>query len=141
MALELEMMQRVGRIYRTWARLFEAEVGTPGIRWRILLALGDTPVSQKQLVSSLDVDAATLTRHVKAMEKEGWVKRSMNQDDNRVTNVLLTAKGREFMTKTWNKRDAFLAKITLDLPEDEIHVLIATLDKIQARLCHVQFSL
>ncbi len=141
MALELEMMQRVGRIYRTWVRLFESEVGIPGVRWRILLALGDEPVSQKQLVSSLDVDAATLTRHVKAMETEDWVKRSMDQNDNRVTNVLLTEKGREFRAETWVRRDAFLAKITLGLPEDEIHVLIATLDKIQARLCHVQFSL
>ncbi|NLY33874.1 MAG: winged helix-turn-helix transcriptional regulator [Alcaligenaceae bacterium] len=141
MALELEMMQRVGRIYRTWARLFEAEVGIPGVRWRILLALGDEPVSQKQLVNSLDVDAATLTRHVKAMEKEGWVKRSMDPDDNRITNVLLTVEGKGFRAKTWHSRDAFLAKITIDLPEDEIHVLIATLDKIQARLCHVQFSL
>ena len=141
MALELEMMQRVGRIYRTWVRLFEAEVGIPGARWRILLALGDDPVSQKQLVSSLEIDAATLTRHVKAMEKEGWVKRSMDPDDNRVTNVALTKQGADFRTRTWAKRDAFLAKMTLDLPEDEIHVLIATLDKIQARLCHVQFSL
>ncbi len=141
MALELEMMQRVGRIYRTWARLFESEVGIPGVRWRILLALGDEPVSQKQLSSSLDIDAATLTRHVKAMETEGWVKRSMDQNDNRVTNVLLTGKGHNFRTETWVRRDAFLAKITLGLPEDEIHVLIATLDKIQARLCHVQFSL
>ena len=77
----------------------------------------------------------------KAMEKEGWVKRSMNPDDNRVTNVLLTVQGQDFREKTGYRRDAFLAKITIDLPEDEIHVLIATLDKIQARLCHVQFSL
>lgn len=138
---QLEMMQHIGRLYRTWASSFEADVGISGVRWRILLALHNGLISQKNLIKKLQIDAATLTRHVKAMEKDSLLTRAVDENDNRVINVEITEAGLVLLHQTRVKRDAFLQKMMCDVSDEEIDVLLATLDKIQARLCNVQSSL
>ena len=65
-------------------------------RWRILLALHEHAgvLSQKRLVERLKVDPGALTRQLKTLEGLGWIVRSVDARDNRVSNVTLTAQGR-----------------------------------------------
>ena len=86
------VMQQFGRTYRAFMSAFEAHVGHPLPRWRILLALHEQAgeSSQKRLVERLRVDPGALTRQLKTLEGMGWIARSMDTRDNRVTNVRLT---------------------------------------------------
>src|SRR5690606_3419905 len=88
---QLQAMQQLGRTYRALMSAFESNIGHSMPRWRILLALHQNGErSQKQLAHDLVVDPAALTRHIKAIESEGWVERHSDVNDNRLTNVALT---------------------------------------------------
>jgi DNA-binding MarR family transcriptional regulator len=89
------ILQQFGRTYRAFMSAFEAQVGHPLPRWRVMLALHDQggESSQKRLVERLRVDPGALTRQLKALEALGWISRSMDERDNRVTNVRLTEAG------------------------------------------------
>src|ERR1700730_13849248 len=91
----IAVMQQFGRTYRAFMSAFEAHVGQPLPRWRILLALHEQAgeSSQKRLVERLRVDPGALTRQLKTLEGLGWIARSMDTRDNRVTNVRLTEAG------------------------------------------------
>src|ERR1700742_3810652 len=92
----IAILHQFGRTYRAFMSAFEAQVGHPMPRWRILLALHEQTgeSSQKRLVERLRVDPGALTRQLKLLEALGWIQRSMDERDNRVTNVRLTDEGR-----------------------------------------------
>src|SRR5690606_39552409 len=57
-------------------------------RWRILLTLHECgQCSQKLLAERCRLDPASLTRLLQAMQQQGWVTRSADPHDNRVTNA------------------------------------------------------
>src|ERR1700735_3537680 len=88
----IAFIHQCGRTYRVCMQAFESQVGHPMPRWRILLALHDHEgeLSQKRLVERLRVDPGALTRQLKTLEALGWIARSMDERDNRVTHVRLT---------------------------------------------------
>jgi len=66
---------------------------------RPLLALHEHAgeLSQKKLVERLRVDPGALTRQLKALEALGWIARSVDPRDNRISNVVLTEEGRRIL--------------------------------------------
>ncbi|WP_233828168.1 MarR family winged helix-turn-helix transcriptional regulator [Paraburkholderia sp. ZP32-5] len=133
------VMQQFGRTYRTFMSAFEAHVGHPLPRWRILLALHDQggESSQKRLVERLRVDPGALTRQLKALEGMGWVARSMDTRDNRVTNVRLTEVGRAATEESLPRRNAFLHDTMAGLPDDALGALSSALTILEARIGEV----
>src|SRR3546814_11260826 len=92
---QLQVMQQLGRTYRALLAAFDAEIGQPMPRWRVMLLLyqrGET--SQKELSCALRMDPASLTRQIKVIEGRGWVRRQNDAADNRLTNVTLPPAGR-----------------------------------------------
>lgn len=132
---QLQAMQQLGRTYRALMSAFENNTGHSMPRWRILLALhqrGET--SQKKLAQDLAMDPAALTRHIKAIEKEGWVERHSDVNDNRLTNVALTYAGRETVKATMPLRTAFIEHAFGDLPLEQIKALSALLQAMEQGL-------
>ncbi|HEY2022885.1 MarR family winged helix-turn-helix transcriptional regulator [Paraburkholderia sp.] len=133
------VMQQFGRTYRTFMSAFEAQVGHPLPRWRILLALHDQggESSQKRLVERLRVDPGALTRQLKALEGMGWIARSMDTRDNRVTNVRLTEVGRAATEESLPRRNAFLHDTMAGLPDEALGALSSALKMLEARISEV----
>ncbi|MCP3722176.1 MarR family transcriptional regulator [Paraburkholderia sp. CNPSo 3272] len=131
----IAIMQQFGRTYRTFMSAFEAQVGHPLPRWRILLALyeQDGESSQKRLVERLRVDPGALTRQLKALEALGWIARRADERDNRITNVTLTDAGRAVTEEGLPRRNAFL-KVTMSLPDDALAALSSALGMMEARI-------
>src|SRR5579863_6077976 len=104
------VMQQFGRTYRAFMSAFEAQVGHPLPRWRILLALHEQAgeSSQKRLVERLRVDPGALTRQLKALQSLGWIERRADERDNCITNVTLTEAGRGVVEQGLPRRNAFL---------------------------------
>ncbi|WP_323072945.1 MarR family transcriptional regulator [Mycetohabitans endofungorum] len=151
----IAIFQQFGRTYRAFMTAFESRVGLPLPRWRILLALydharlveqgaasgGDTPhggpsLSQKRLVERLSIDPGALTRQLKQLESLGWIARSTDERDNRLTNVVLTDAGRQAVEHGLPRRNAFLASALGALSEDALHALEAALKNIECCVTH-----
>ncbi|AEC20195.1 MarR family transcriptional regulator [Pusillimonas sp. T7-7] len=132
---QLQAMQQLGRTYRALMSAFESSVGHSMPRWRILLTLhqrGET--SQKQLAQDLALDPAALTRHIKAIENEGWIERHSDVNDNRLTNVALTDAGRTIVEKTMPLRTAFIEHAFGDLSLAQIKALTTLLQAMEQGL-------
>ncbi|MGF6600477.1 DNA-binding MarR family transcriptional regulator [Paraburkholderia sp. GAS448] len=137
------IVQQFGRTYRAFMSAFEAQVGHPMPRWRILLALHGQSgeVSQKRLVERLRVDPGALTRQLKTLEGMGWIARSMDERDNRITNVKLTEEGRTAIEASMPRRNAFLHETMASLPDEALAALSSALTMLEARIGEVAASL
>ena len=134
------VMHQFGRTYRAFMSAFEAHVGQPMPRWRILLALHDNTgggMAQKQLAERLQMDPGALTRQLKVLEQLGWIERVTDARDNRLTNVSLSDAGLAVVLDCMPRRIAFI-NATLDgLPDDLVHALSEALAQIETRLAEV----
>lgn len=131
----IAIVQQFGRTYRAFLAAFEAQVGQPMPRWRILLALYelDGASSQKRLVELLRVDPGALTRQLKQLEALGWIARNADARDNRITNVRLTDAGRAATEAGLPRRNAFLER-TMALPDDALAALAGALTLMETRI-------
>ncbi|MFX1671272.1 MarR family transcriptional regulator [Paraburkholderia sp. A2WS-5] len=129
------IVQQFGRTYRTFMSAFEAQVGHPLPRWRILMALHEQngESSQKRLVERLRVDPGALTRQLKPLEALGWIARSADARDNRITNVQLTQAGHDAVEASLPRRNAFLNQ-TMSLPDDALTALSSALRMMEERI-------
>src|SRR5258708_25412988 len=133
------VMQQFGRTYRAFMSAFEAHVGHPVPRWRILLALQEQAGewSQKRVVERLRVDPGGLTGQLKTLEGLGWIARSMDTRDNRVTNVRLTEAGRSATEAGLPRRNAFLHDTMAALPDEALSALSGALKMLEVRIGEV----
>ncbi|KVC76523.1 MarR family transcriptional regulator [Burkholderia ubonensis] len=133
------ILQQFGRTYRAFLTAFEAHVGQPMPRWRIMVALhslgGES--SQKRLVEILRIDPGALTRQLKSLDALGWVERESDERDNRVTNVKLTADGRVAFEASLPRRRAFLDKTVARLPDEVLTALSGALAMLEERIAEV----
>ncbi|MGN6804592.1 MAG: MarR family winged helix-turn-helix transcriptional regulator [Trinickia sp.] len=129
-------VQQFGRTYRAFMSAFEAQVGHPMTRWRILRALAsdEGEWSQKRLVEQLRIDPGALTRQLKALELLGWVARSTDTRDNRITNVVLTREGAAAVEESLPRRNAFLRETMGALPADARAALSSALCQLETRI-------
>lgn len=133
------IVQQFGRTYRAFMSAFEANVGHPMPRWRILRALSqpEGECSQKRLVELLRIDPGALTRQLKALEALGWITRSVDARDNRVSNVKLTAEGAAVVEESLPRREAFLRETMGALPDDALTALALALGQLETRIADV----
>jgi MarR family transcriptional regulator, organic hydroperoxide resistance regulator len=131
---ERNLLQQIGRTGRAMYAAFEAEVGQPLPRWRILQALRDRKcATQKELARHLLLDPGALTRQMKALEAEGLVTRQSAPQDNRLTAVALTPAGAAQIEATQPLRQAFSRKAVRGLPPGELATTLAILTRLEER--------
>jgi MarR family transcriptional regulator, organic hydroperoxide resistance regulator len=135
----IAVIHQFGRTYRAFMQAFESQVGQPMPRWRILVALHEHAgeLSQKKLVERLRMDPGALTRQLKALEALGWIARSVDQRDNRISNVVLTEAGREVAEAGMPRRNAYLHDTLSALPDDAIVALSSALHMLEKRIQEV----
>src|SRR3546814_5927336 len=127
---QFQGIQQLGRTYRAFRAAFDADIGHSTLRWRILLALyRSCECSQKQLAQELPMDPASLTRQIKAIERMGWIERHADPADNRVTNVALTANGRDIVQSKLPQRAAFIENAFGDLSLHQLAELSAKIGR------------
>lgn len=56
--------------------------------------------SQKEIAKGLGVTTATVAVSIKKLEKEGYIKKTMDKEDNRYNQIMLTKKGDEMVVKS-----------------------------------------
>src|SRR5690606_13007771 len=132
---QLQAMQQLGRTYRSLMSAFESNIGHTMPRWRMLLTLFQSgECSQKQIARDLYMDPAALTRQSKAIEREGWVERHSDAKDNRLTNVALTALGRDIVDAAMPRRAAFIERTFGEWSPEQLSTLSTLLQTLERGL-------
>src|SRR5690606_27764723 len=126
---------RLARAYHTAAQAFEAQSGISAARWRLLFLIeGAGSCTQRYLIQQIRVDPASITRHLKRLEAEGYVERASDQQDNRYTRVQLSEKGVEYVGRLRSERDAFIDRMLEGLAPADVQTMLRILDRISANL-------
>ncbi len=129
------ILHHISHTYFEMTAAFERQIGMSRARWAILSRLdSQESITQATLAQVLRVDAAAITRHVKQLEAEGLVRRWSAPEDNRFTEVALTAQGREFVRSQRRVRDEFERVATAGLSDEEI-------ERLRGYLTHIRHNL
>ncbi|MBO4637554.1 MAG: winged helix-turn-helix transcriptional regulator [Clostridiales bacterium] len=87
-------------------------------------------VRQKDIEVKLDLTHQTLTEIIKKLEANGFVECAVNADDKRSKLIRATDKAREMDGLFKTEDEAYFAKITEGIPEDDLSVTLRTLDRL-----------
>lgn len=129
------MHVHIAHVHNACVSAFEKYTGLNLVRWRVLFMLHTVGEStQKELVELTGLDGWSITRAVQPLEAEGYLERRLDPDDNRLTLVRLSAKGRAYYTKLKRRGDAFQAHALLGISEQEVAVLTQLLSRIRSNL-------
>lgn len=84
-----------------------------------------------ELARQEQVTPPTITKVVAALEEKGFVERTRDDSDGRVSRIRATAKGRRQLEAGRARKTAWLAKQLGDLGDDELARVFAALDVLE----------
>ena len=92
----IELLYNLKILDKKLIDLFEKKIGISLTRFQIIKYLHESSFStSKQISQSLEIDAAATTRHIKILEKDGYVIKRRNKNNNREVLVELSKKAFE----------------------------------------------
>ena len=92
----IELLYNLKNLDKKLLDLFEKKIGISLTRFQIIVYLHESSFStSKQISQSLEIDAAATTRHIKILEKDGYVIKRRNKNNNREVLVELSEKAFE----------------------------------------------
>ena len=131
----IEMMIKTDHMHKA---LIDSKVGSLGVhrtQHRILMHLArrDRLPSQKELADRLDVTPAAITGALKKIEADGYVERSLGQD-NRYNELKITEKGRELVKKTRRIFCEVDSSMFEGFSDEELDIYVTCLEKLQVNI-------
>lgn len=94
---DLALFSRISRFQRLYAKALAKRLDVYGVKpgyIDIFTRLWERDnVTQKHLHAQLEIEQATLSNTIKRMERDGFVEKSRNPKDRRVTYIQLTERG------------------------------------------------
>ena len=105
-------------------------------QWTLLSVLhrNGQGMTMTELGKNLLVTKANMTGMIDRLERDGYVSRHPDQFDRRVTKVMLTEKGNEFIQLIDDPRNQFHAEMFQDFSDEELSQFNDCLEKFFKRL-------
>ena len=131
----VDMMIRTDRMHMSLIDSRIKSIGIHRTQHRILMRLsrcGRLP-SQKELAEHLDITAAAVTGALKKLERDGYVERTIGQD-NRYNELKLTQKGKELVMLTRQRCSEVDNAIFEGFTEQELTSYTGCLNKLQENM-------
>lgn len=98
MTPEMQLIDKYLRVAKHHRALMERRLSDTGVyrsQHRILMFISDNPnISQKELARMTEVSTATIAVSLKKLEKGGYIKRLVDEKDNRCNQICITEKGK-----------------------------------------------
>lgn len=91
--------------------------------------VADAPIRITDLARDVGVEPSTVSRHVKPLEKRGWIRRTADPDDARVSLLDATSEGARVVEAIDHERRAFLASILDGWDRSDQENLITLLER------------
>jgi MarR family transcriptional regulator, transcriptional regulator for hemolysin len=112
-----------------------ADAGGSTPAWLILLALKTRDwETQAELARELGIERATLTHHLRALERDGLVTRERDPDNLRAQRMRLTAEGDAAFTRLREAAVRFDRRLRAGLGEDDLERLRELLGTLAANV-------
>lgn len=128
-------------LYRT-AQLFRRELIralveydlTPE-QWQVMATLWSGAIlAQTDIVDLTLKDKHSVSRIIGRLEKKGWVKKTADRNDGRITHIHVTATGMQFRDRVPAALEKHFAPIYESLTSDEYRHLLQTLKRLRTTL-------
>jgi len=108
-----------------------AKHGLDRTTYRLLtILMRNSPISIKDLSSRALLKRSTASRALGRMSREGWVRHSLNDGDNRVTDIYLTSSGRALAEKVMQIGSRQVQRAVEGLDPSELERLVRNLSKL-----------
>jgi len=115
------------------------ETGVYQAQHRLLMTISLNPnASQIELARMLDVSAATVAVSLRKLEKDGYINRDKDDDDNRFNIITITEKGNQVVEKSKEIFEATDRKVLEGFTEEEKQTLFLLLQKLNANLARME---
>ena len=128
------------RVMRRHHACVERRIGDLGIhhgQHRMLMKLacrqGDIP-SQKELAEAMGISPAAVTASLKRLEREGYVSRSMTDEDNRRNEIRITEEGLERVNRSRAVFEAADKALFAGFTPEEITLFTSFLERLDGNL-------
>lgn len=126
-----ELLQSLSDLMRTVRRLkAHSGGGTPLLMWLD----HEGPVRARDVAEAFDLDQSTVSRHISALEADGFVRRTSCDDDRRAQLLEITAAGRAKLAAGLAARAAAYESVVADWPDHDVTELARLLSKLAAGL-------
>lgn len=93
-------------------------------------------ISQKELVSRLDMRPQSASEMIRKLEKKEYITREKSAEDKRVMNIHLTARGKIAAQQSDDFRPVILEALTHDEKEQFDHILTKLIHEIEPQINH-----
>ena len=131
----INMMIKTDHMHKALIDSRMRDLGVHRTQHRILMILArcDKLPSQKELAECLDVTPAAVTIALKKIESDGYVERTLGQD-NRYNELRITEKGRALVKKTKKLFCEADSSMFDGFTDEELDTYISCLEKLQANI-------
>lgn len=127
---------QIERAIKTYRMYAQKQIKAHGLKitvdqWLLLKSMKENPdATQAELAEKVFKDSASITRILDLLVKSGFVKREINPNDRRKSNLIVTEKGNKILADTYavvleNRKTALNG-----ISEDDIKIMNETLKKI-----------
>lgn len=127
----VEKYMKINRIQRS---VIERQLGKTGVyrsQHQILMFVADSPnVSQKEIAAKYGVSTATIAVSLKKLEKGGYIRRIVDEKDNRFNQICITEKGRKVVDDSVKTFTRIENRMFEGFSEEEFKSLEQFLDKV-----------
>lgn len=90
--------------------------------------------SQKELAAAMGISPAAVTATLKRLEKDGYITRTITDEDNRRNEIRITDKGLEKVEESHTIFDSVDRAMFSDFSEEELAAFCAFLERVDANL-------
>ncbi len=123
----------IKRLYQLMGQCFNDVLRPYGVaqsQWYILFYINQSSrVTQKELQRTLQVESATLTTAINALERKGWVTRQQSATDRRIKELELTLAGKKLWASLPDPILAIRKRLLEGISVDEERIARTILDK------------
>jgi len=111
------------------------ETGVYHAQHRLLMEIARNPnVSQNDIARKMDVSAATIAVSLKKLQKGGYIKKEMVEEDNRLNKITITEKGNRVVEQSKRIFESVDRRVFEGFTEVEKNTLYDLLQKLNANL-------
>jgi len=105
-------------------------------QWQVMATLWSTgeTLNQSEIVRLILKDKPTVSRMIQRLQKNGWIEKTISQEDARVTMIQPTAKGWAIESEVTEKLDGHFKNILKTLGRAESEVIRDKLRNIRSAL-------
>lgn len=101
---------------------------------KLLYLIKDKTMNQKDLASALRITEATLSVRIKRLLDAGYIERTVDEHDKRISMIGLSSKGQKEVVDLEKKLTDYYHRLSGEITQEEIDVIIGVIHKMQKNI-------